>query len=198
MWCNRWRPSRTLAALVGSPQHNVITAALPDLEAILDALPDDLGVPPDELRARTRLAYLQSHVSADADELDAAIDVLRKRAAGDAAADPFGPRVIAETFDALVESADRSLAAGPLDLATVLALQFESGAIAARHGQRLILFLGVNAEVRRLAWSMAVDNLRRARRRRRRVRRARSMDAPLDARCRHSPSARAIARPSAS
>ena len=144
-----------------SPQHNVITAALPDLEAILDALPGDLGVPPEELRARTRLAYLQSHVLADADQLEAAIAVLRTRAAGDVAADPFGPRVNAETFDALVESADRALAAGPLDLPTVLALQFESGAIAAKQGQRLILFLGANAEVRRLAWSMAVDNLRR-------------------------------------
>ncbi len=74
-----------------TPRRNVITAALPDLEAILDALPDEPGVPPEELRARTRLAYLQSQVAADADALEAAIDVLRARAAGDARRRPVRP-----------------------------------------------------------------------------------------------------------
>ncbi len=85
----------------------------------------------------------------------------RARAAGDTAVDPFGAHVDAQTYDDLVAAAERAMAEGRLDLASVLALQHESGAIAARQGRRLILFLGVNAEARRLMWDRGTAELRR-------------------------------------
>ena len=48
-----------------------------------------------------------------------------------------------------------------LDLATVLALQYESGSIAAARGERLIVFLSVNAEARRVTWAYGTAELTR-------------------------------------
>ena len=44
---------------------------------------------------------------------------------------------------------------------TVLALQYQSGAIAAMQGQRLLLFRGVNAEIHRLMWEHGAAELAR-------------------------------------
>ena len=147
--------------LMATPTRNVITQVLPDIDAVVAAMPVALVENADELVARIRLAYLSTHVTAGAVDLKAAIDVLRARAGGHPAADPFGPHVDADTYDDLVAAADRALAEDRLDLATVLALQHESGAIAARHGRRLILFLGVNAEARRLMWDLGTAELER-------------------------------------
>src|SRR3954471_14472552 len=130
---------------------NVITVVLPDLDEIVAGLPDEFA-DEDELPSRIRLAFLNTHVSASAGDLDAAIAHLRVRASGDLGEDPFAGRIRAESFDALADAADRALAAGRLDLATVLSLQFESGYIAATLGRRLILFLALNAAVRRAVW----------------------------------------------
>ena len=116
---------------------NVIAAVLPEIETVVAALSADLADSQDELRVRVRLAFLNTHVAADADDLEAAIKVLRARAAGDEAQDPFGERIEADSYDALVEVADRAVAHGDLDLMTVLALQYQSGAIAAMQGRRL-------------------------------------------------------------
>ena len=51
--------------------------------------------------------------------------------------------------------------AGRLDLATVLALQYESGCIAATQGRRLILFLGLNAAIRRAIWEFGTAEIQR-------------------------------------
>ena len=115
----------------------------------------------EELRARVELAYLTTYVDADAGDLEAAIAALRGRAGGDEAAAPFGARVAATKFDDLVADAHRAVETGRLDLDTVLALQFESGSIAAAQGQRLILFLGVNSEARRVMWAHGTAELTR-------------------------------------
>ena len=109
---------------------NVITVVLPDLEEILAGIPQEFA-DEDELPARIRLAFLNTHVSAGAGDLDTAIALLRARASGNLGEDPFGERIHAKSFEALADAADQALASGGLDLATVLSLQFESGYIAA-------------------------------------------------------------------
>jgi hypothetical protein len=141
---------------------NVIAAVLPDLQEIAAKIPP-VFADEDELEARLRLAFLNAHVDAATVDLEAAIDVLRTRAAGDPQGNPFGPRIHADTFEGLAAAADRALAAGRLDLATVLSLQFESGYLAAVRGRRLILFLALNAAVRRAVWEHATAELERRR-----------------------------------
>jgi hypothetical protein len=130
---------------------NVITVVLPDLEEVVGGIPQEFA-DNDEIPARIRLAFLNTHVAAGAADLDAAIARLRARASGDLGENPFGERIDAKDFEGLADTADRALAAGRLDLATVLSLQFESGYIAATRGHRLILFLALNAAVRRAVW----------------------------------------------
>ena len=140
---------------------NVITDVLPEIETVIAALAASPADSQDELRARVRLAYLSTNVAADADDLEAAIEVLRARAAGDQAVNPFGRRIEADSYDDVVEVADRAVAEGDLDLMTVLALQYESGAIAAVQGRRLLLFRGVNAHIHRLMWEHGAAELAR-------------------------------------
>jgi hypothetical protein len=148
---------------VGSDgRQNVITLVLPDLAEIVAGIPPEFA-DEDELEARIRLAFLNARVGAGADDLEAAITVLRTRASGDLGANPFGSRTQAKTFEGLADAADRALAAGRLDLATVLSLQFESGYIAATRGRRLILFLALNAAVRRAVWERGAAEIERRR-----------------------------------
>ena len=143
-----------------APPDDWVDLVLPDVEMVIAGVPADLVESEEECRARVRLSFLIAHVAAQPDDLEAAINVLRARAGGTAAANPFGPRVSAETFEAVADVADRSLAAGRLDLATVLSLLYESGSIAARQGRRLIIFLGLNAHVRRAIWEHGVGRIR--------------------------------------
>ena len=105
--------------------------------------------------------FLNTHVTADIDDLDAAIGALRARAAGNTAANPFGPRIKASSYKGLADAGTRAVEAGRLDLATVLALQYESGCIAATEGRRLILFLGLNAAIRRAIWEFGTAEIQR-------------------------------------
>jgi PucR-like helix-turn-helix protein len=139
---------------------NVITLVLPDLEEILADIPGDLAGE-DELDARIRLAFVNTHVSAGPDDLEDAVGALRTRVVGNLGTNPFGARTQARTFVGLADAADRALAAGRLDLATVLSLQFESGYVAATRGRRLILFLALNAAVRRAAWERGSAEIER-------------------------------------
>jgi hypothetical protein len=140
---------------------NVITVVLPTIDDVLAAIPPGLVSDEAELRTRLRLALLNTRVSADADDLEAAIEVLRARAAGENAADPFGKRITAASFERLADTADRALADGRLDLPMVLALQYASGSIAAAQGQRLLLFLSLNAAVRRVVWTLSAAEIER-------------------------------------
>ena len=140
---------------------NIISVVLPDIQDVVATLPRDLADDEDELLARVRLAFLNTHVTAEIDDLDAAIGVLRARAAGNATANPFGPRMRASSYEGLADIGNRALDAGRLDLATVLALQYESGCIAATQGRRLILFLGLNAAIRRAMWEFGAAEIQR-------------------------------------
>jgi hypothetical protein len=140
---------------------NVIKDVLPEIETVIAALSASPADSQDELGARVRLAYLSTNVAADADDLEAAVEILRARAAGDQAVNPFGPRIEADSYDDVVEVADRAVAEGDLDLMTILALQYESGAIAAEQGRRLLLFRGVNAHIHRLMWERGAAELAR-------------------------------------
>jgi hypothetical protein len=104
---------------------------------------------------------MNARVQANVADLDSAIANLRARATGDPRANPFGPRVSARSYDSLAEAADRAFRVGQLDLATVLALQYESGFIAASEGRRLILFLALNAAARRVVWEYGVTEIMR-------------------------------------
>ena len=128
-----WRGDYTPPVAPVDPP-NIVRVVLPDIQDVVALLPRDLADDENELLARSRLAFLNTQVTADIDDLDAAIDVLRARAAGTAAADPFGPRIRASSYEGLADAGDRAAEAGRLDLATVLALQYESGSIAADTG----------------------------------------------------------------
>ena len=143
------------------PPPSIVNIVLPDIRDVVAALPRDLADDEGELLARVRLAFLNTHVTADIDDLDAAIGVLRRRAAGNATANPFGPRIRASGYEGLADAGHRALDAGRLDLATVLALQYESGCIAASQGRRLILFLGLNAAIRRAIWEFGTAEIQR-------------------------------------
>jgi hypothetical protein len=139
---------------------NVITLVLPQLDEVLAAIPPDFAGE-EGLEERARIAFLSTQVSANPDDLEAAVGALRARAGGASAANPFGPRIQAKSFAALADAADRIVAAGRLDLATVLALQYQTGYIAATEGRRLLLFLGLNAAVRRIVWELGSAEIRR-------------------------------------
>jgi hypothetical protein len=143
------------------PQPNIVSIVLPDIRDVVAALPRDLADDEGELLARVRLAFLNTHVTAKIDDLDAAIGVLRARAAGNPTANPFGPRIKASSYEGLADAGERALDAGRLDLGTVLALQYESGSIAATQGRRLILFLGLNAAIRRAIWEFGTGEIER-------------------------------------
>ena len=140
---------------------NVITVVLPEIEDVISAVPAGLAADETDLYARVRLAFLSTHVTADADDLEAAIDVLRTRETSQTAADPFGTRIEADSYEALADVADRGVAEGRLDLSTVLSLQYASGSIAALEGQRLTHFLGLNSAVRRIVWMRGTAEIER-------------------------------------
>jgi hypothetical protein len=139
---------------------NVISDVLPQIDEIIAALPPDLAAE-DDLRPRLQLALLNARVRADVDDLERAIATLRARAGGDPGAKPFGAHIPARSYEALADTAEQALQNGDLDLTTVLELQYESGAIAAGQGRRLILFLGVNAAARRVVWEHGVAEIER-------------------------------------
>jgi hypothetical protein len=146
----------------GSLPDDLVELVLPNIELVLAGLPAELVESEEESRARVRLTYLIAHVSAEAHDLESAIAILRARAAGGATVNPFGPRVAADTYEALADIADRALSEHRLDLGMVLSLLFESGSIAARQGRRLILFLGLSAHVRRVIWEHGVHEIQRS------------------------------------
>ena len=84
--------------MASAAPRNIVNVVLPDIQDVVASLPRDLADDEDELLARVRLAFLNTHVTADIDELDAAIEVLHARAAGHATANPFGPRIKASSY----------------------------------------------------------------------------------------------------
>ena len=144
---------------------SIVDLVLPPIDEIVAGVPADLVESDEELRARIRLTYANARVLATAGDLDEAIGLLRARASGRPgvrSVDPFGRRFDADTFERLADQAEEALKAGRLDLSTVLSLMYQSGTIAARHGRRLILFLALNAHIRRAIWEYGSSRLRRS------------------------------------
>ena len=141
--------------------HAIADVVLPDIETVIAAVPADLAESEDELAARVRLAYAYTRSTRDVAAIEAAIGILRARVAGDLRDDPFGPRVHAESFGDLADIADRRVDAGEMDVASALAILFEAGSIAATQGRRLILFLGLNSEIRRVTWELVTAEIDR-------------------------------------
>ena len=140
-----------------------IRDVLPSADTLAGAVSVDLADDTDELHARVRLVLANARVDATGSDLEAAIAILQARASGADAADPFGPRIRAETYAGLAATAERVLADGRLDLETVLSILYESGVIAALQGRRLIRFLGLNAAIRRALLDLTAAELIRSR-----------------------------------
>lgn len=135
--------------------------ALPSAATLVAVVPGDLADDDAELAARIRISVAGYHAATTSDELETAIAILQARAIGDEAEDPFGPRVRADSYAGLADAAERAVADDALDLETVLAILFESGAVAALQGRRLIRFLGLTAAIRRATWDLAAAELER-------------------------------------
>jgi PucR-like helix-turn-helix protein len=138
---------------------SIVELVLPPIDEIVAGVPADLIESDEELRARIRLTYVNARVLATAGDLDEAIGLLRTRASGERSVDPFGRRFEADTFERLANQAEEALDAGRLELSTVLSLMYQSGRIAAQHGRRLILFLALNAHIRRVIWEYGSGRL---------------------------------------
>jgi hypothetical protein len=154
-------PVREGANVRTETSEDVITAVLPDEATLVAAIPPDLAAAEPELLARIRLALLNAHVVATTTDIEAAVRTLRARAAGDPETSPFGPRFEADSIAELARQADEASAGGRLDLTTVLSLLYASGTIAATHGRRLIVFLSLGSEMRRILWDRATAALAR-------------------------------------
>ena len=139
---------------------NVITVVLPDLEQVVAGIPEEFA-DEDELPARIRLAFLNTHVSAGAGDLDAAIGLLRARASGDLGRGSFGARIRAESFDALADAADQALAADGWTSRPSWRCSSSRATSQPPAGGRLILFLGLNAAVRRAVWEHGTAEIAR-------------------------------------
>ena len=165
-WVVALKPTATLAGMTVGSAHvadsdsirSIVDLVLPPIDEIVAGVPADLVESDEELRARIRLTYANARVLATAGDLDEAIGLLRARASGRPgvrSVDPFGRRFDADTFERLADQAEEALTAGRLDLSTVLSLMYQSGRIAAQHGRRLILFLALNAHIRRQSGNTA-------------------------------------------
>jgi PucR C-terminal helix-turn-helix domain len=139
--------------------------ALADDEALAAAVAAELGEPLDAVRPSVLTATLARRVDASLEDLKAIVDGERARARVRdlSARRPGERRIRAETLDDLLAEARRMAAAGTLDLDGAVAVQRAAGAIAARTGLRLVLFLARLAVIRRVVWDRCVDEERAGR-----------------------------------
>jgi hypothetical protein len=93
-------------------------------------------------------------------DLESVIDAERARMRASGARRPSPRRIHAETFEELLDKTRRMSADGSLDLAAVVEIQRESGAIAARSDLRLVLFLARYAVIRRVIWECCLAAVR--------------------------------------
>ena len=136
---------------------------LPDDEILAEAVAAELGEPLDEVRPSVMTATMVRRVDATLDDLKATVEGERARArVRDRGPIRRAPerRLHAETLIDLETETARLAAAGTLDLAAAVAVQRTAGAIAARTGLRLVLFLARLAVIRRVVWDRCVDEER--------------------------------------
>ncbi|HYO44458.1 MAG TPA: helix-turn-helix domain-containing protein [Candidatus Limnocylindrales bacterium] len=139
---------------------------LPEDEVLAVAVAAELGEPLDEVRPSVMTATMVRRVDATLDDLKAVVDGERARARTrdrSPARRRAERRLRAETLADLQAETARMAANGTLDLASAIAVQRTAGAIAARTGLRLVLFLARLAVIRRLVWDRCVDEERAGR-----------------------------------
>ncbi len=136
-----------------------------------------------EALARVRLTLLLVGTPLDPDEIRLAIETLRARAAGSGGPDVQLSRaaIRAETFEGLLRAARRS--GSGRTAASISRRSWPSTtrrvSIAARLGRRLILFLGLHALLRDIAWDVATRQMVAGAYETERIRGARSLPAPV-------------------
>jgi hypothetical protein len=121
-----------------------------DHDAFAADLAAHLEEPFEDIRATIRLWLLLHGVPATMPELEAATDRLRRRAWAPQRSRP--ELLAATTFDELCDVTVRALEERPFDPEFVVEVQQTAGAIAARTGPRLVLFLVRLAYGRRVIW----------------------------------------------
>ena len=137
---------------------------LPDGEALAAAVAAELGEPVDAVSPTVRIGMLSRRTRPGSDEeVTAAIEAERARVRTTAVPLPPARLLGALTQDELLAEATRLEEAGRLDLATIVAIQRTSGAIAARDDQRLVLILGRYGAIRRLSWEACVAEMQAGR-----------------------------------
>jgi hypothetical protein len=136
---------------------------LPDDDVLAAAVAAELHEPLEDVRPSVMTATLVRCVDASLDDLKAVVDGERERARvrGVTTRRRTGERSVgAETLEDLVTETRRLADAGTLDLPAAVAVQRAAGAIAARSGMRLVLFLARLAVIRRVVWDRCVDEQR--------------------------------------
>jgi hypothetical protein len=136
---------------------------LPDDDALAAAVAAELGEPPEDVLSSVATATILRGVGASLDDLKDVLDSERARARGMPRSRRAERVIRAETLDDLRREAGRLARTGALDLPAAVAIQRTTGAIAARSGRRLVLFLARLAVIRRLAWDACVDETRAGR-----------------------------------
>ena len=136
---------------------------LPEDDVLSAAVAAELGEPIEDVRPSVMTATMVRRVDATLDDLKAIVDGERERARVRDTTPPRRPAgrpLHAETLETLQLETARLAANGTLDLATAVAVQRTAGAIAARSGLRLVLFLARLAVIRRLVWDACVEKER--------------------------------------
>jgi hypothetical protein len=137
-----WRPA--VARVIG------------DRDAFAADLAAGLDEPLDEVRATARLWLFLHSVAADTGALEAIVTSLRLRARGPWAVRQGQRSLDADTFEDLLAKAQRRSRGRPPDASLVVEVQHAAGAIAARSGMRLVVFLARLAYSRRWIWDRCV------------------------------------------
>jgi hypothetical protein len=136
---------------------------LPDAEELAADVAAEVGEGLDDVRPTVLIGAVarDSRPAPDVDVL-AALEAERSRVRA------IGPLPPARLLDAdspeeLLAETRRLAAAGALDLATIVAIQRTSGAIAARTDRRLVLFLARYGAIRHINWERCVAAMRAGR-----------------------------------
>ncbi len=134
-----------------------LDGVLPGGEELAEAVAAELGEPVEDVRPSVMITLLVGSVAASLDDLRTVLDGERARAGLNADRRRREPMVEAANMDELLDEAVRLADAGTLDITAAAAVQRASGAIAARSGQRLVLYLARLAVIRRLVWDHSVE-----------------------------------------
>ncbi len=140
--------------LPGTDWRAAVGRVIGDHDAFAAELAAHLEEPLDDLRATVRLWLLLHSLPATIPEVEAATDRLRRRASEPQRIRP--ELLAASTLDELYARTLAELEDRPFDPELVVAVQQTAGAIAARTGPRLVLFLIRLAYGRRAIWERCV------------------------------------------